>query len=123
MEKRELIEVEISIAGEENQTLEGHALLMAMEHDKSVALAVVGKMADRGTRIRLLSSVVAGTLHATKDAEDFLPLVITGVIAGFVKHAKQNGMSDEQVKVMEDLLAEQFDVSRSTTQDDVQEEV
>lgn len=123
MEKRELVEVDISIAGEENQTLRGHALLMAMEHEESVALAVVGKMADRGTRIRLLSSTVAGILHATKDPEDFMPSVITGVIAGFVKHAKQNGMAEDQVKVMEDLLAEQFNVTRSTTQDDIQEEV
>lgn len=110
MAKRELIEVDINVAGEEPATLTGNAMVMSIMDDEKIGTVIVGKVTNHDTRVKLMASSVAGILKTIRNPEDYLAVIVNGVIEGFKSHAKSQGVSDEDLERLEESLLDMFDM-------------
>lgn len=105
--KRPIIELEVSIAGEETRTMEGNSLLMALKDGSDMHIALAGSFGGHEEIIALLSSTMKGVLK-TLDPDEYLPVLLTAVAGALVAQAVEHGMPEEKLNELKEMLESQL---------------
>lgn len=117
LKKRNLVEIDINVAGQEPERVTGNAMLMSILDEEKIGTVVVGKIKDHDTRVKLLASSVAGILQTIPDSDEYMAVIVNGVIEGFKSHAKNHGASDEDMQRLEEVLLDIFDMHETEAPD------
>lgn len=105
--KRPIIEVEVSIAGEDVKQMEGNSLLMVLKDGSDMNIALAGSFNGEQDMIALLSSAMKGVLK-TLDPDEYLPVLLTAVAGALVGQAMEHGMPKEKLDELKEMLEKQL---------------
>lgn len=105
--KRPVVEMELSIAGQDIIAEEGDAVLMVLRQDKGSHVTLAGNIGGTEELISILVSSMRAILGAL-DPDEYLPVLMTSVAGALVSKAIQAGLPEEKVDELKEMLERQL---------------